>query len=257
MTDDPNQDRQAESRPGAQETSRAGSETGESSRQDQERDESAVNEESQLPEELQVDSFGELAGFTLAGFVSGLVVAMFLDGLGWSRSGLGQALVRTLAGEGESLFEGFFAIRRRLLGAVGSMAEAYGWGKLLGMAFPWLIDLASRLAGVDVYGIEGFYIAYFYSMSDQLGANLLGVLFLRRQESSWAATWGRYFTHPVMLASLGVILAVPIGLLAARLLGFSPTTQVLTALETIAANLCWVPPIVGWMLQKDNGPSGD
>jgi len=40
---------------------------------------------------------------------------------------------------------------------------------------------------------------------------------------------------------------VPAGLLAARLLGFSPTTQTYTALETIAANLCWLPPLVGWL----------
>jgi hypothetical protein len=38
------------------------------------------------------------------------------------------------------------------------MAEAYGWGKLLGMVFPWMVDAVSRLAGVDVYGWRGYYI---------------------------------------------------------------------------------------------------
>jgi hypothetical protein len=33
-------------------------------------------------------------------------------------------------------------------------------------------------------------------------------------------------------------------------LGFSPTTQVYTALETMAANLCWIPPLVGWLREK-------
>ena len=53
-----------------------------------------------------------------------------------------------------------------------------------------------------------------------------------------------------MLTSLLVILAVPVGLLLARLLGFSPSNQVLTALETIASNLCWVPPAVGWLWER-------
>lgn len=53
-----------------------------------------------------------------------------------------------------------------------------------------------------------------------------------------------------MLASLLIILIVPVGLLSARILGFSPTTQVYTALETIAANLCWVPPLVGWLKER-------
>jgi hypothetical protein len=53
-----------------------------------------------------------------------------------------------------------------------------------------------------------------------------------------------------MLAGLVVILGAPVGLITARLLGFSPTTQVLTAVETIAANLCWVPPFVGWMAER-------
>jgi len=53
-----------------------------------------------------------------------------------------------------------------------------------------------------------------------------------------------------MLASLFVILAVPVGLFLARSLGFSPSTQVLTALETIISNLCWVPPAVGWLWER-------
>ena len=71
-----------------------------------------------------------------------------------------------MSGEGESILEGLFALRRRLSGAAGSLAEAYGWGKLLGMAFPWAVDWGSRLAGVNVYGIEGFYIPFFYALSD-------------------------------------------------------------------------------------------
>jgi hypothetical protein len=53
-----------------------------------------------------------------------------------------------------------------------------------------------------------------------------------------------------MLASLLVILLVPLGLLSARSFGFSPTNQVLTALETVVANLCWVPPLVGWLRER-------
>ena len=69
-------------------------------------------------------------------------------------------------------------------------------------------------------------------------------------------TQARYAGRPVMLASLGVIVLVPLGLLVARLLGFSPTTQTYTALETIAANLCWVPPLVGWLAEKHGGRAG-
>lgn len=130
------------------------------------------------------------------------------------------------------------------------MAEAYGWGKLLGMAVPWLIDWGSRILGVDVYGVEGFYIPYFYALSDQIGANVSGLLFLKRNERSWSKAIWQYLHHPVMLASLVIILGVPVGLLIARLLGFSPTTQTYTALETIVANLCWVPPFVGWVRER-------
>ncbi|MBI2955904.1 MAG: hypothetical protein HYY26_01195, partial [Acidobacteria bacterium] len=120
----------------------------------------------------------------------------------------------------------------------------------LGMAVPWLVDWGSRWAGVDVYGVEAFYIPFFYAMSDQIGANVSGLVYLRRQETGWGAALGRYARHPVMLTSLAVILVVPVGLLAARLLGFSPTTQVRTAVETIAANLCWLPPLIGWLAER-------
>jgi len=202
----------------------------------------------EFPEEGE--EFSELIKYTLPGYVLGLLAGVFLDLQGYQRSSVGQWLVRTLAGEGESIFEGFFSIRQRIRKAESSMAEAYGWGKLFGITIPWIIDLGSRLAGVDVYGVEGFYIPYFYALSDQIGANISGMLFLRRKEGSWKAGIGRYIRHPVMLASLLVITLVPFGLLGARILGFSPTTQTFTALETIAANLCWVPPLVGWLNEK-------
>jgi hypothetical protein len=205
------------------------------------------------------EEFGELLRYTLAGYLGGLLAGATLDSLGLQRSALGQWLVRTLAGEGESLLEGLFALRRRLAGRAASIAEAYGWGKLVGMAAPWVVDGVSRWLGVDVYGVEGFYLPYFYALSDQIGASLSGLLYFRRRADSWRATLASYLRHPVMLASLSVILLVPLALFAARVAGFTPGTQILTAVETIAANLCWVPPLVGWLAERRRrraGPSG-
>jgi hypothetical protein len=206
------------------------------------------NSEEEFPE--QGEEFSELIKYTFPGYALGLLAGILLDFRGYQQSPLGQWFVRTFAGEGESLFEGLFSMRQRLQKAEGSMAEAYGWGKLFGITIPWIIDFGSRLAGVNVYGIEGFYIPFFYALSDQIGANISGMLFLRRKEGTWKAALSRYIRHPVMLASLAVITFVPFGLLGARILGFSPTTQTFTALETIAANLCWVPPLVGWINEK-------
>ena len=201
-------------------------------------------------EELETENFSELIRYTFPGYVIGLIAGLLLDSYGYQRSAIGQWLVRTLAGEGESIFEGFYSIRQHFKPSSQTMAEAYGWGKLFGIAVPWVIDLGSRLAGVDVYGVEGFYIPYFYSLSDQIGANISGMLFLKKKEGSWNAALDRYVRHPVMLASLAVIFIVPIGLLSSRILGFSPTTQTFTALEAIAANLCWIPPLVGWYVER-------
>lgn len=201
-------------------------------------------------EEHEGEEFGELLKFTVAGFLGGIFTGLALDHLGYQRSAIGQWLVRTLSGEGESILEGVYSLRQRVRRAGASMAEAYGWGKFAGLAVPWIIDGASRALGVDVYGVGGFYIPYFYAMSDQMGGNVSGLFFLRRKEGTWSGALSRYSRHPVMLASLLVILLVPIGLVAVRLSGFSPTTQVSTALETIAANLCWVPPFVGWLRER-------
>ncbi|NIM95649.1 MAG: hypothetical protein GTO18_18270 [Anaerolineales bacterium] len=196
------------------------------------------------------EEFGELLRYTLVGYLGGLALGVILDNLGYQTSAVGQWLVRTIAGESESILEGIFALRKRLSGSDPSMAQAYGWGKFIGMTIPWWIDWGSRALGVDVYGVQGFYIPYFYGMSDQIGASVSGILFLRRKTGSWISAIKAYFHHPVMVASLVVILLVPSMLIIARLLGFSPTTQVLTALEMIAANLCWVPPFVGWLWEK-------
>ncbi len=204
----------------------------------------------ELEEEEIGEDFGELVKFTIGGFAGGLALGVLLDSFGLQLSPVGQWLVRTLSGEGESVFEGFYALRQRFRRARGTMAEAYGWGKLLGMMAPWIVDWGSRTLGVAVYGVQGFYIPYLYSMSDQIGANVSGLLFLRRQEGSWPAAMGRYLRHPVLLTSLMVVLLVPAGLFLARVGGFSPTTQTYTALEAMAANLCWVPPLVGALVER-------
>ena len=196
------------------------------------------------------EEFGELLGFTVTGFVGGILLGAVLDWFGFQRSAVGQWIVRTISGEGESILEGVFAMRQRFRGVHGSMAEAYGWGKFLGISVPWIIDWGSRAAGVDVYGVAGFYIPFFYAMSDQVGGSVSGYFYLKRRHGSWKVAAKRYFTHPVMLASASVILFVPFGLLVVRVLGFSPTTQTYTALETIAANLCWIPPLIGWLLER-------
>jgi hypothetical protein len=201
-------------------------------------------------QEAEKAEFGELLKFTGAGFVGGLLAGVVLDAVGFQRNPAGQWIVRTLSGEGESVLEGVFAFLRRAGGRAGSMAEAYGWGKFAGMVVPWLVDWASRRAGIDVYGIQGFYIPYLYSMSDQIGANVSGLIYLRKENRSWSRAALSYLTHPVMITSLAIILIAPTGLFLARLLGFSPATQTLTALETIAANLCWAPPLVGWLDER-------
>ncbi len=198
----------------------------------------------------ETEEFGQLVRYTIIGYAGGLVLGTVLDARGLQRSGLGQWLVRTVSGEGESLLEGLYAARQRFSRRAAGMAEAYGWGKLLGMAVPWVIDWGSRQLGINVYGVEGFYLPFFYAMSDQLGANVSGFVFLRRRRRTWGEAIRDYLRHPVMLTGLIVVLAVPAGLLAARIVGFSPTTQTLTALETIVANLCWLPPAVGWWSER-------
>lgn len=196
------------------------------------------------------EGFSELLRYTGAGYAGGLLTGFTLDSLGFQQSPFGQWLVRTLSGEGESIFEGISAFRRRLHRSAGSVAEAYGWGKMGGMVVPWLIDWVSRLMVIDVYGTEGFYIPYFYALGDQIGANIAGAVFLRWREGTWGKALAQYSRHPVMVTSLAIVLIVPIGLLLSRVVGFRPTTQVFTALETIAANLCWVPPLVGHLAER-------
>jgi hypothetical protein len=196
------------------------------------------------------EGFGDLLKFTLPGYLGGITLGILLDYFGFHLSAVGQWLVRTVSGEGESILEGIYSLRKRLGRKAGSLAEAYGWGKLTGMVFPWIIDWGSRFLGINVYAVEAFYIPYFYALSDQIGANVSGFIYLRKKHKTLFKTLQIYFRNPVMITSLGVILLAPLGLMLARIFGFSPVTQKLTALETIAANLCWLPPVVGWLAEN-------
>jgi hypothetical protein len=194
--------------------------------------------------------FTGLIRYTLTGWICALLLGLWLDHLGLQGNPWGQWAVRALSGQGEDLFEGAFALRQRLSGAAPSLAQSYGWGKLVGMVVPWIVDAGTRLAGIDTSGVSGFYIPWLYAMSDQAGASVSGFLLIRRQTRGLGPAIRRYLSDPVMLASLIVI---PIGgavPLLARGAGFVPDTLVLTALETAGANLCWIPPGIGWLTER-------
>lgn len=67
-------------------------------------------EKDERPEEK--GEFGELVKYTITGYIGGLSVAALLDYLGFQCNPIGQWAVRTLSGEAESIFEGFYAFRQ-------------------------------------------------------------------------------------------------------------------------------------------------
>jgi hypothetical protein len=224
-----------------------------------------------------VKGYKEISLFTFVGFIGGLGLGAALDALGFSTSAIGEWAVRTISGEGEDLAEGAWVLKNRLqrrkakaqevsraedneeeqfieegfvwfeeedeMGA----AEAYGTGKIVGMAAPWVIDAASRLAGVDVHAPEGSYVAYFYSLADQLFATINGLRYhIRRAGSFWKGVQG-YFQDPVMVTSFTIVTLPFIGLFLVRSAGWRPDTLFLAAIEGVLLNLCWMPPMTAWV----------
>ena len=216
-----------------------------------------------------VKGYKELSLFTFVGFAGGLGLGAFLDALGFSGSAVAEWAVRTLSGEGEDLAEGAWVLRSRLrrqkrtgkevseeeeeeqeekslVWFEEEAAEAYGMGKVIGMVFPWIVDAVSRLVGVDVRSPEGSYVAYFYSLADQLFATLNGFRYhVRRAGSFWGGVKG-YFHDPVMVASFIVVTLPFIILYQVRAGGWRPDFLLLAAVEGILLNLCWVPPLTAW-----------
>jgi hypothetical protein len=222
-----------------------------------------------------VKGYKELSLFTFVGFAGGLGLGALLDALGFSGSAVAEWAVRTLSGEGEDLAEGAWVLRSRLRrreraeskagegeeegseeegeGLVWfeeEAAEAYGAGKVVGMAFPWVVDAVSRLAGVDVRAPEGSYVAYFYSLADQLFATLNGLRYhVRRAGSFWGGVKG-YFHDPVMVASFTVVTLPLIALYLVRSSGWQPDLLLWVAVEAVLLNLCWVPPLTAWFWDR-------
>lgn len=220
-----------------------------------------------------VKGYKELSLFTFVGFASGLGLGAVLDTLGFSVSAIGEWAVRVLSGEGEDLAEGAWVLRSKLRRRANrreeaseekgealeeeglvwfeeEAAEAYGTGKVVGMAFPWAVDALSRLAGVDVRAPEGSYVAYFYSLADQLFANVNGLRYhIRRAGSVWGGM-KNYSRDPVMVASFTII-TLPFGVLfLVRMAGWRPDLLVLAAVEAMLLNLCWVPPLTAWFWDR-------
>jgi hypothetical protein len=87
-------------------------------------------------------------------------------------------------------------------------------------------------------------------MADQTGANVGGFLFIRRRERNLLSAHRRYRAEPVMLTTLAVIPLGALLALLARLAGLRAENQIMAAVETGLANLSWLPPTVGWYLER-------
>lgn len=215
-----------------------------------------------------VKGYKELSLFTFVGFLGGLGLGAFLDRLGFATSAVGEWAVRTLSGEGEDISEGIWVVKSRwgkkrkveekeeleesdeegegLIWFESEAAEAYGLGKVVGMSVPWIVDALSRALGVDVRAPEGTYVAYLYSLADQIGANISGLRHHIQKGGGIRQGLSNYFRDLVMVASLLVITLAPLALFTVRSLGFRPTVLFLAAMEGVLLNLCWVPPAVAW-----------
>jgi len=135
-------------------------------------------------------------------------------------------------------------------GDEGEAAEAYGTGKIVGMAFPWAVDLVSRLAGVDVRAPEGTYVAYLYSLADQVFATVNGFRYHVRRAGSFGGGLRGYTRDPVMVASFTVVTLPFLALYLVRAGGWRPDTLFLAAVEAVLLNLCWVPPLAAWIWDR-------
>jgi len=72
-----------------------------------------IKEECGCACEDEREEFKEMIGYTLSGYGIGLALGAVLDFLGMPLNAVGNWLVRTFSGEGESIFEGIFAIKKK------------------------------------------------------------------------------------------------------------------------------------------------
>lgn len=209
-----------------------------------------MGHESQCHSCDEQEEFGELLKYTGAGFAGGLLPARYSIILDSTKAHLVNGSFARFPEKEKACLKASmpsgnaFAVQpgqwpRRMAGE--SSLGCYFRGSSIGAA-EWSESMSTEW--------KDFISRFFYALSDQLGANIAGGIFLRKKAGAWGRALSEYVRHPVMLSSAVVVLVVPIGLLIARLLGFSPTTQISTAVETIVANLCWVPPLVGWLMRK-------
>jgi len=191
--------------------------------------------------------FEELLRFTLVGYIGALTAGALLDFFQYPLSPAGQWVVRALAGQGAGLVTMRGAVIRERRRGAFAMVRTYGHRRLAVLILPWVIDYASRRWGVAVNGVAGFYIPCFYALTAQLDTNLRGWSQLRRDSRNWQAALRAYGRDPALATGLAILVGVPLLMLGMRVLGFRPLTHTRTAVETILANLCWLPALAAWL----------
>ena len=191
--------------------------------------------------------FETLLRFTLVGYIGALTAGSLLDFFQYPLQPPGEWLVRALAGQGAGLVAARGAILTERRRGAFAMARTYGYRRLLVLLIPWGIDYGSRRWGIATHGVVGFYLPFCYALTAQIDLNLQGWRRLRPTRRDLQSTVTAYWRDPSLRTGLLILLLVPVALVAVRSSGFRPTTYTRIAMETLLANLCWLPPLVAWL----------
>ncbi len=184
------------------------------------------------------------------GIVGGILVGLFI---GWMADHVGltgvpavEGIVRFIVGSGDSLGGMLVILHARMRGR-RSRAEVFFIGTLLGMVVGPVSQFLTIFLGLNPYGLIGSVYAIAYSTADNWGGLIAEFTGLVRRERATQAVKS-FFAHPFLSSTFIVLIFFIIfDLLARSFGGFSPTTNILAAIEAALLNVsAFIPVIVVW-----------
>lgn len=177
-----------------------------------------------------VNQYYEMSKWALVGGLLGIILGLIFDTQGLAENHIAEAIVRLVSGTMDSISEILFLLFVTIQGKNFNKIKPYVYGTFIGTVFAPICHFVIASSVINPYGTIGVIYAFAYSNSDNLFGALVLLTFLVFKYGSQDGL-RKFWQEPFQRGNIFALVAIFIGAIIIRTLGFYPNTNTLASIE--------------------------
>ena len=185
-----------------------------------------------MADQSNSNPFLELSSYAIVGALAGLYLGFIFDSVGWQLTFWSEAVVRLLAGAGDSIGEILFISYFFFKTGKKHVTISYVLGKMIGMAVAVAIHFLTTLFAYQPHGLISVFYVSAYSNFDNLFGGLTYLIIQIKTQGGFKKGIASFMAEPYQVGNMLAVLSLFSLVSLTRFIGVIPLTHSFSALES-------------------------